>query len=153
MKREVEIRQSEYFHLMACVAASPTKAASPSAPGTTQLVFKGYSGPVISAKWSPDGKFIASTSFDNTVKLWNATSGKVLWMHALSWSHNGKYIAVTTFQAEGAGIVQVLDASSRKVVVTYKGHTDLVTDAEWSPNGTRIASVSQDKTVRIWTAT
>ena len=39
-----------------------------------------------------------------------------------------------------------------KVVRTFKGHTDDVLDAAFSPEGKWIVSVSQDKTIRLWNA-
>jgi WD40 repeat protein len=33
---------------------------------------------------------------------------------------------------------------------TYTGHSDIVEAVAWSPNGTRIASGGQDKTVQVW---
>lgn len=41
----------------------------------------------------------------------------------------------------------------RRAYYTYTGHTDWVYDVAWSPDGTRIASSSKDKTVQIWNAT
>ncbi len=37
-------------------------------------------------------------------------------------------------------------------LVTYTGHTDLAFTVAWSPDGTRLASGSQDKTIQIWDA-
>ncbi|HZR39186.1 MAG TPA: protein kinase [Ktedonobacteraceae bacterium] len=39
------------------------------------------------------------------------------------------------------------------IVYTYRGHSDIVTSAAWSPDSKRIASGSFDKTVQVWNAT
>lgn len=38
------------------------------------------------------------------------------------------------------------------IICTYHGHTHFVQAAVWSPDGTRIASASRDKTVQVWNA-
>ena len=50
--------------------------------------------------------------------------------------------AVTIWQV-GAGIFG-------ETLFRYSGHTQIVTALEWSPDGTRIASASQDRTVQVW---
>jgi len=48
--------------------------------------------------------------------------------------------------------VQVWDAADGGHVYTYRGHTDEVTAVAWSPDGKRIASVSDDDTMQVWDA-
>src|SRR6266852_1956459 len=50
----------------------------------------------------------------------------------------------------GSAVAQWL--LKHRPIFTYTGHTDWVYDAVWSPDGTRIASSSKDKTVQIWDA-
>ena len=41
-----------------------------------ECTLTGHSAPVASVAYSPDGKHIISGSWDNTVKVWNAATGK-----------------------------------------------------------------------------
>ena len=50
------------------------------------------------------------------------------------------------------GVARVWDEVSGKVVLTLAGHRFGVTAAQWSPDGTRIITGSEDATVRLWDA-
>src|ERR1700736_2945837 len=52
-------------------AGLPATAAEPPAPQE----LKGHSALVYGIAFSPDGKLLATASFDNTVKLWNFAAG------------------------------------------------------------------------------
>ncbi len=67
---------------------------------------------------------------------------------ALAWSPDGKSIVT----GAGSGTIQVLDASTRSVRLTYSGHSDVVSAVAWSPDSKRIASASYDQTVQVWDA-
>jgi WD40 repeat protein len=40
------------------------------ATGQERAVLRGHTGAVYSVSWSPDGKSLASASWDNTVRMW-----------------------------------------------------------------------------------
>jgi WD40 repeat protein len=62
------------------------------------------------------------------------------------WSPDAKYIAIAYMD----GIVQVLNISSTRYILTYKGHGGGVSAMSWSPNGKYIISAEEDGVVRIW---
>src|SRR4051794_8624741 len=63
--------------------------------------FKGHSGLVFSVAFSPDGKALATGSFDNTVKLWDFATGKELFtlkghtqpVYAVAFNKDGTILA------------------------------------------------------------
>ena len=116
--------------------------------------YTGHSGCVTAVAWSPDGTRIASASEDETIQIWNATSGKILFTslghprqaHVVAWSPGSRYIASGCW----GNSVGVWDAATGQRVTTYRSNT-VVTTLAWSPDGKYIASASDDK-VRIWDA-
>ena len=117
--------------------------------------YKGHRDLVESVSWSLDGKRIASASLDQTVQVWDASSGTLLLtyrghrdlVYSVSWSPDGKRIASASYDQT----VQVWDASSGMLLLTYRGQ-DAVYSVSWSPDGKRIASASYDQTVQVWDA-
>jgi eukaryotic-like serine/threonine-protein kinase len=69
--------------------------------GQTIFSAEGHSNQVACVKFSPDGKLIASGSWDHTVRVWNATTGKAVltikWyagpVTSVAFSPDGKRIA------------------------------------------------------------
>ncbi len=117
---------------------------------------------VLTLAWSPDGAYIVSGTANNTLHLWNATTGFHLfthcdpfktyaWTSSLAWSPDGEYIAcgsddrtVRVWQVEkNVSIIM-------KQKFTYRDHANWVNTVAWSPDGRRIASGSDDKTVQVW---
>ena len=49
--------------------------------------------------------------------------------------------------------VKLWDAATGNLLMTLRGHTDIVSAVDWSPKGGQIASASEDETIRIWDST
>ena len=63
------------------------------------------------------------------------------------YSPDGAIIASPDLQK---GVVELFDAATGKPVRTLNGHTGPVSDVDFSPDGTMIATSSSDTTVRLW---
>ena len=124
---------------------------------TCLKTLKGHSDWVESVSWSPDGKYLASGSYDDTVIIWDAKSGEKLktleghssYVNSVSWSPDGRYLASGSVDKT----VIIWNAKSGEKLKTLKGHSNSVYSVSWSPDGNYLASGSDDKTVIIWDAT
>jgi eukaryotic-like serine/threonine-protein kinase len=119
------------------------------------LTYLHHTSDVRALVWSPDSKRIASGSYDQTVQVWDATTGSnIVTCHVqsqvetLAWVPKGQRIA----SGSDNSIVQIWDAAHGSLVFRYTAHSSVVWTVAWSPDGKRIASGSNDMTVQVWQA-
>jgi WD40 repeat protein len=98
---------------------------------------------------------IVSTSWDRTVKVWEAMTGHTLYsyseqpvpqmMDSAAWSHNDKYIALGSHDI----YLRICDASTGKVLQSFNAYP--IYSLAWSPDDTRIVTGGiSDKRVQVW---
>jgi WD40 repeat protein len=141
----------------AAKTARGTKSAIQVRPqANTLYVCCGHSSRVTAIAWSPDGKYLASASYDKTVQVWDATNGKHMLtckghferIQALAWSPESKRVV----SASDDGMVRIWDISTGNVLVTYAEHKGQVRAVSWSPDGAHIVSAGSDTIVQVWSA-
>ena len=115
---------------------------------------RGHNGPLTAVAYSPDGRTLATLSWDRTVMLWDAETGTRRsslaahqdWVCHVAFDGSGQRLA--TAGADGA--VRLWDVASGRPLATFHGHKQSVTCVAFDPIGKRLASASSDQTVKLW---
>jgi len=115
---------------------------------------EGHSNSVRSVVFSPDGKTLASASFDNTIKLWHLETQKPIatlighsnLVNSVAFSFDGLILA----SASDDNTIKLWHLETQKPIATLTGHSDLVNSVAFSPDSKTLASASDDKTIKLW---
>ena len=106
----------------------------------------GHQSQVFKITFSSGGDSIA-TSDETTTRIWTTTGDLVFTLDGASPLFNPEGRSVVTISRQNA---MVWDAVTGKLKFTLAGHERDITSVDFSPDGRRLATGSQDGTVKIW---
>ena len=119
------------------------------------MTLKGHNGHVESVTYSPDGKLLASASYDGTVKLWNVEDGTEMatFKHPDSVS-DVSFSSETTLLASDRRVVTLWDIRSGTKLRTYgDGNVGVRSMAVNPKNQEAFVSLHYDGMMSFWNVT
>jgi WD40 repeat protein/serine/threonine protein kinase len=125
--------------------------------GDEVRTLSGHTGRVIGVGFSPDGERLISASRDDTARVWDVSTGKEVLpplkvnetalRDDACFSPDGRWVAAPT--RDGA---IVWNAATGNKIYDLDGHKMTTCSVTFSPDGQRLATASDDGTVKIWDA-
>jgi WD40 repeat protein/DNA-binding SARP family transcriptional activator len=121
--------------------------------GKALLTLAGHKNFVMDVAFSPDGKHLATASFDNNARVWDIDTGDELFclfghtsgVATVEYSPEGDYLATTG--RDGLTIVWDAAEGRRLLELAVPG---ACFDMTFSPDGKRLVTTHEDRTIRIW---
>jgi WD40 repeat protein len=109
---------------------------------------------VTDVKVSPDGRWVVTSSNDNTARVWSIDTGMLRYpalkhehhVTRVSWSPDG--LRIVTASADKTA--KVWDAFTGQELLTLRGHSQPLRDVDFSPDSRKVVTASDDHTARVW---
>jgi WD40 repeat protein len=120
----------------------------------TSRLLSGHKGTVMAVAYSPDGRTLATGSYDQHVGLWNTADGKRLdWLvghtkpvRAVAFSPDGRLLA----SGGSDHTIMLWNVAERKRMTSWNAHERPIRALAFSPDGRQLASASNDEFAAIW---
>lgn len=126
-------------------------------PSGLKLLHKlpAHKDPITQIAWSPDGAWLASSSQDGSMVLWNKDAAQrfirlqaqISWTRSFTWSPDRAFIAAGCQD----GYVRIFNTETRWLHDHASGHSGSIHSIAWSPNEALFASGGEDSLIRLWT--
>ena len=122
--------------------------------GSHLRTLRGHRDYIYAIAFSPDGKTIASSSYDRLIKIWDAQSGaeiKTLKEHVdavfpIAFSPDGKRLA----SGSADRTVKIWDVASGRRIYTLSDSTDVIFTLAFHASGQKLSAAGADKYIRTW---
>jgi WD40 repeat protein/Flp pilus assembly protein TadD len=134
--------------------------------GWTFRELHGHNGVIIDISVSEDGRLLATSGMDGTVKVWRLTTPSSEQKHGwwgpfiadFDWFPGGRHAAMVMGLNTAAGpsfddrTVKLWDSETGAITRVMKGHTGWLTSVAVDPQGRWVLSGSEDQSARLWDA-
>ena len=125
--------------------------------GAVVAALRGHTDDILSACFSPDGRWIATAGNDNVARLWHAATGEPAagplphrrGVEKVAFSPDSRLLATASLDRT-ARIWDVVSGQPVTVPLQHGGEVECVA---FSPEGRRLATGSRDRAVRFWEPT
>ncbi|NEP39779.1 MAG: tetratricopeptide repeat protein [Okeania sp. SIO2G4] len=116
--------------------------------------FQAHSEGVSCLAISPDGQILASGSYDDTIKLWQLSTGEEIStftghsddVESVAFNPNGEILASGSYDHT----IKLWQLSTGKKIRTLRGHSNDIESLAFSPNGQILASGGDDNEIKLW---
>ena len=123
-------------------------------PTEPKKQYKGHAGLVVNIEFSPSGDTLASSSWDNTVRLWDVETERNVRTYVghkdivlgLAYSSDGNYL----LSGGRDNVARLWNLRLKRNIKNFEPHTERVQSVALSPNGKLALSGSWDDQVILW---
>ncbi len=127
----------------------------------------GHTSDIMDVMFTPDGKRLISSSADNTVRIWDVSTGQSLQVlrlpvsvfdragpgqsgHACALSADGRLLAMAGWSPRREHAIYLYDLAENKVRNVLLGHTGEIADVAFSRDGKLLATGGSNLQLRVW---